>query len=74
MFSNRLGARRMEFGGSLIDDFNRANESPLSDAGRWSNNITSIETGLQVASNLLASTSSTTATGWRNDASYGPNV
>ena len=58
-----------------VDDFNRANENPLSDAGRWTNGINgSAESGLYVTSNSLACSKTTTCTAWRNSAQYGPDV
>jgi RHS repeat-associated protein len=58
----------------VIDNFNRANET-LSDGGKWTNNIASTgETGLKVLSNQLSSSTSTTATAWRNDQRYGPDT
>ena len=58
-----------------LDDFNRPDENPLSDLGRWSNGILSSgENGLKVVSNALACSRTTTCTGWRNDAQYGPDV
>src|SRR5262249_8633507 len=60
---------------SVLDAFNRADESPLSDGGRWSNGIAgSGETGLRVTSNALACNRKTTCTAWRNDTTYGPDV
>ena len=57
-----------------LDSFNRANENPLSDAGRWGNGIIgSAERSLRVVSNRLASTRTTTTTAWRNNAQYGPD-
>ena len=58
----------------VVDSFNRRNENPLSDVGRWSNGIGSAETGLRVASNQLEGTRTTTCTAWRNDTFYGPNA
>jgi hypothetical protein len=59
----------------VIDAFERGNESPLSDGGRWSNGIAgSAETGLRLLSNQLACTKSTTCASWRNDATYGPDT
>ena len=59
----------------VVDSFNRRNENPLSDAGRWSNGIVgSAETGLRVASNQLEGTRTTTCTAWRNNTLYGPNA
>jgi fibronectin type 3 domain-containing protein len=58
-----------------IDDFNRANESPLSDGGKWGNGLNgSGETGLYVTSNALACSRTTTCTGWRSNAQYGPDA
>jgi len=46
-----------------LDDFNRANENPLSDVGRWTNGINgSVETGLNVTTNQLACSKTTTCT------------
>ena len=59
----------------VVDSFDRGNENPLSDGGRWSNGIIgSAETGLRVTSNQLASTKNTTCTAWRKTESYGPDV
>ena len=59
----------------LLDSFNRANESPLSDAGRWSNAVNGgVENGLNVSSNQLACSVTTTCTAWRNNAQYGPDA
>ena len=51
----------------IVDDFNRADENPLSDGGRWSplNGYP-----LKVVSGQLASTNGT-AQAWRNDVRYG---
>jgi hypothetical protein len=51
----------------IVDNFNRADENPLSDGGRWSplNGY-----ALKVVSGQLASTNST-AQAWRNDVRYG---
>ena len=58
-----------------LDDFNRANENPLSDSSRWSNGIAgSGETGLHVSSNPLACSKTTTCTAWRNASQYGPDT
>ena len=58
-----------------IDDFNRANENPLSDQGRWTNAVVNGENGLVVNSNQLACTLTTTCTAWRNNPSqFGPDV
>jgi hypothetical protein len=58
-----------------LDDFNRANENPLSDQGRWTNAVVNGESGLVVNSNQLACTLTTTCTAWRNNPSqFGPDV
>ena len=58
-----------------LDTFNRANESPLSDAGKWSNNMNgAVENGLNVNANQLACSATTTCTAWRNNAQYGPDA
>jgi subtilisin family serine protease len=58
-----------------LDGFDRADENPLSDAGRWSNGVAgSGESGLKVVSGTLACGKSTTCTAWRNNASYGPDT
>lgn len=58
-----------------LDTFNRPNENPLSDSGRWSNGILSSgERGLRVVSNSLGGTKSTTTTAWRNSSQYGPDA
>ena len=59
---------------SIVDTFNRANET-LSDGGRWTNGIVGgSETGLTVSSNTLACTFTTTCTAWRNNAQYGADA
>ncbi|MGH3372784.1 MAG: fibronectin type III domain-containing protein, partial [Nocardioidaceae bacterium] len=58
-----------------LDDFNRPDENPLSDAGKWSNGILgSAETGLHTLSAALACTKTTTCSGWRSNLTYGPDV
>jgi fibronectin type 3 domain-containing protein len=59
---------------AVVDSFNRANENPLSDSGRWTNAIIGGESGLNVSSNQLACSVTTTCTARRNDAQYGPDV
>ena len=57
-----------------LDDFDRADET-LSDSGRWTNGVIgSAETGLQVSSNQLACSKSTTCTAWRSDTQLGPDT
>ena len=59
----------------VVDSFNRANENPLSDAGRWSNGVNGNgETGLQVASDTGSCTRTGTCTAWRNATQYGPDT
>jgi hypothetical protein len=58
-----------------LDNFNRPNENPLSDAGRWTNAVNGgVENGLHVSSNQLACTATSTCTAWRSNAQYGPDV
>ncbi len=59
---------------TILDGFNRPNENPLSDQGRWSNSIVAGENGHNVTSNQLACSVTTTCTAWRNNAQYGPDV
>ena len=60
---------------STLDNFNRPDENPLSDGGRWSNGIlNSGESGLVVSGSALACTRSTTCSAWRSNAQYGPDV
>jgi len=57
-----------------LDSFNRANENPLSDGGKWSNGAAgSGESGLYLTSNVVACSKSTTCTAWRNTPQYGPD-
>jgi hypothetical protein len=58
----------------ILDDFNRADENPLSDAGRWTNGMNGGEVGLYLVSNELGCTRTTTCTAWRNNAQYGPDA
>ena len=60
---------------TTVDGFDRANESPL--VGGWTNGISAtggVETGLNVTSNTLACSKSTTCTAWRTTPQYGPDV
>ena len=57
-----------------LDDFNRPDENPLSDQGRWSNSVIPGESGHYVTSNQLACSVATTCTAWRNNAQLGPDV
>jgi hypothetical protein len=57
-----------------LDDFNRANENPLSGGGLWTNGIVAGESGFAVSSNQLACTITTTCTAWRNNTQFGPAV
>jgi chitodextrinase len=59
---------------AVVDSFNRANENPLSDAGRWTNAIIGGESGLSVSSSELACSVTTTCTAWRNPTQYGPDT
>ena len=58
-----------------LDDFNRPDELPVS--GGWSGAVgvnSSAEGCLKVVSNQLASNKTTTCTGWRSNAQYGPDT
>ena len=58
-----------------LDGFDRPNESPLSDAGRWANGIVgSGESGLNVTTNALACSRSTICSAWRQNVQYGPGA
>jgi hypothetical protein len=58
-----------------VDTFDRADESPLSDSGQWSNGIAGTgETGLVVSADQVACTRKTTCTAWRNPTTYGPDT
>jgi subtilisin family serine protease len=58
-----------------LDAFNRVNESPLSDAGRWSNGVAGNgEAALKSLSNQLANNKTTTGSAWRNNVQYGPDT
>jgi len=58
-----------------LDDFNRPNENPLTDSGRWTNAVNGgVENGLNVNANQLACTATTTCTAWRSNTQYGPDV
>jgi fibronectin type 3 domain-containing protein len=59
----------------ILDRFNRANETPLSDSGRWANAVNGgVENGLHVSSSQLACSVTTTCTAWRSNAQYGADV
>ncbi len=57
-----------------LDSFDRPDENPLSDAGRWTNGIKTSELGLKVGAGLLACGITSTATAWRNTQQYGPDA
>jgi hypothetical protein len=58
-----------------LDTFNRRNENPLSDGGRWSNGISgSAESGLRLQANVIGCTKTSTCTAWRNNATFGPDT
>jgi hypothetical protein len=60
---------------SVIDTFNRANEDPLSDGGKWSIGPDDFggTNNLRVASNECFQGSATSSNGYRNDQDYGPD-
>jgi hypothetical protein len=59
----------------VIDTFNRANEDPLSDGGKWSIGPDDFggTNNLRVASNECFQGSATSSNGYRNDQDYGPD-
>ena len=58
----------------VTDNFNRANENPLSFGGRWGNGVVgSSEQGLKVSSNQCASNRTTMSTGWWTT-QFGPDT
>ena len=57
-----------------LDDFNRANENPLSDAGRGRTASTARPRRASTSSNPAACSKTTTCTSWRNNAQYGPDT
>jgi hypothetical protein len=60
---------------SVIDTFNRANEDPLSDGGKWSIGPDDFggTNNLRVAGNECFQGLATSSNGYRNDQDYGPN-
>lgn len=62
---------------TLLDDFNRANENPLSGGGNWGSKIpTGDSGGLQLTSNVVAKTGSgsTWSESYWSAATFGPDV
>lgn len=62
---------------TLLDDFNRANENPLSGGGNWTSVVEQTDSGgLQLSSNVVAKTGSGTtwSESYWNAASFGPNT
>jgi Fibronectin type III domain len=58
-----------------LDSFERPDENPLSDGGRWTNGINgSGNLQLRVLSNRVGGTKTTTTAAWRTNASYGPDL
>ncbi len=59
----------------VIDSFNRANEDPLSDGGKWSIGPDDFggTNNLRVASNECFQGVATSSNGYRNDQDYGPD-
>jgi hypothetical protein len=59
----------------VIDSFNRADEDPLSDGGKWSIGPDDFggTNNLRVASNECLQGSATSSNGYRNDQDYGPD-
>jgi hypothetical protein len=59
----------------VIDSFNRANEDPLSDGGKWSIGPDDFggTNNFRVASNVAAQGTAAGSNGYRNDQDYGPD-
>lgn len=57
----------------ILDNFNRADEAPVSDGGKWSFPAFSGDRQMNLVSNALTTTSSWCSE-WRNNANYGPDV
>jgi hypothetical protein len=59
----------------VIDSFNRANEDPLSDGGKWSIGPDDFggTNNLRVAGNVVAQGVTASSNGYRNDQDYGPD-
>lgn len=66
----------MAFGefATLLDDFNRANENPLSGGGNWAKLNSADGTDLQLISNAVASNAATTGSRYWTPSTFGPNV
>jgi hypothetical protein len=60
----------------IIDDFQRANENPLSHGGLWTNPLITGDSNLQVAGTSFCSGTNpvSTSSAYRNNVSYGPDV
>lgn len=63
---------------SVLDDFNRANEEPLTDSGKWSGIVSGTPGHFTLVSNSIFDHSGTHGTGsaaqYRNNANYGPGA
>ena len=57
----------------VVDNFNRADENPLSDGGKWTNPWFAGDGNLQVLTNQCARTV-TFSDAYRNDLNYGPDT
>lgn len=70
------GAQTFGPPGTPIDNFNRANEDPLSDGGDWTSNIVSTDpsTLIVLGNQLDRSAVAGNGSSWRNDATYGPDM
>src|SRR5437899_2007498 len=59
----------------ILDKFNRADENPLSNGGKWSNPLIAGETSLQVISNTCRPNGpSSASSNWWSDASFGADT
>lgn len=61
---------------TLIDDFNRAAENPLSDSGAWTNEIVVGDTDLRISgtNNQADGVGNARNTAWRNGGTLGPDL
>lgn len=60
---------------SVLDNFNRSNEDPLSDGGKWSGPIFTGDDDMKLVSSVaLQSGTASFGDGYRNDQNYGPIV
>lgn len=58
---------------SVLDNFNRTTETPLSDGGNWTNPLIFGNSQINTISNTVAQGSSTSNSAYRSNTTYGPN-